>query len=107
MARTLIHVPAAPRRGVPFEVRVTIAHPMETGYRTDDSGRAVPRDILTHFECRLDGRRVFAAELHPAVAAHPMVAFFLRAEVGGTLSFTWEGDHGFRQTETVPLTLSP
>lgn len=107
MSQGLITLPATARAGEIIEIRVLIAHPMETGYRTDDSGRAVPRDILTHFECRLDGRRVFSAELHPAVAAHPMVAFFLRAEVGGTLSFTWEGDHGFRQTETVPLTLSP
>ena len=36
-------------RGEPFEVRTTLAHPMETGYRPDDQGRTLPRDILTHF----------------------------------------------------------
>lgn len=103
MARTLIHVPPNPRRGEVIEIRVTIAHPMETGYRPDDQGRTVPRDILTHFECRYNGRRVFAAEMHPAIAANPYLAFTLRVQDSGSLAFTWEGDRGFSQTETVAL----
>ena len=103
MARTLIHVTANPRRGDLVDIRVTIAHPMETGYRPDDLGRTVPRDILTHFECRLDGRLVFAAEMHPATAANPYLAFKLRALGSGSLSFNWTGDRGFSQTETVAL----
>lgn len=103
MARTLIHVPPQVRRGEVFEVRTTIAHAMETGYRTNDSGQLVPRDILRRFRCELDGRTVFSAELFPAIAANPYIAFFVRAEASGTLQFRWEGDHGFAQTEVVAL----
>jgi sulfur-oxidizing protein SoxZ len=103
MARTLIHIPPNPRRGEVIEIRTTIAHPMETGYRADEQGRTVPRDILTHFECRYNGRSVFSATLYPAVAANPYVAFSLKVDDSGTLEFSWEGDHGFRQTETVAL----
>lgn len=105
MARTLIHIPPQVRRGEVFEVRTTIAHPMETGYRPDDSGQVVPRDIIRRFSCALDGATVFSAELHPAIAANPYLAFFVRAEASGTLSFSWEGDHGFAQTQTVALTV--
>lgn len=105
MARTLIHIPQQVRRGEVFEVRTTIAHPMETGYRPDDSGQIVPRDIIRRFSCALDGTTVFSAELHPAIAANPYLAFFVRAEASGTLSFSWEGDHGFAQTQTVALTV--
>lgn len=106
MARTLIHVPPGIRRGEVFEVRATIAHPMETGYRTDDQGRRVPRDILRRFECQLDGKTVFSAELYPAIAANPYLAFHVRAEASGQLTLRWEGDNGFAQTETVALNVT-
>ena len=63
----------------------TIAHVMETGHRPDAEGRRVPRDIVTRFECQLDGTPVFAADVYPAVAANPYFAFALRAERSGTL----------------------
>jgi sulfur-oxidizing protein SoxZ len=104
--RTLIHVPRLVRRGEAVELRATIAHPMETGHRPDSEGRLVPRDIIGRFECRLDGELVFASEWYPAIAANPFIAFYLRAERAGTLSFTWTGDRGFRHQESVPLTLA-
>jgi sulfur-oxidizing protein SoxZ len=103
MARTLIHVPPNPKRGEIIEVRATIAHPMETGYRPGPDGRVLPRDIVTQFSAQLDGVPVFAATLYPAIAANPYVAFPLRAERSGTLTLRWEGDNGFVQVETVPL----
>ena len=106
MARTLIHLPPTIRRGEVIDVRATIAHPMETGFRADSNGQVLPRDVLTRFECRLDGALVFAADLFPALTANPMLAFTLRAERTGTLSFSWEGDRGFSQTESLPLVVS-
>ena len=106
MARTLIHLPPTIRRGEVIDIRATIAHPMETGFRVDSNGQVLSRDILTRFECRLDGALVFAAEMFPALTANPMLAFTLRAERAGTLSFTWEGDRGFRQTESLPLVMA-
>ena len=76
---------------------------METGHRPDSEGRRVPRDIVTRFECQLDGTPVFAADDYPAVAANPYYAFALRAERSGTLVLTWEGDRGFRHRETTAL----
>lgn len=105
MARTLIHIPPQIRRGEAFEVRTTIAHPMETGYRANDSGQVVPRDIIRRLVCQLDGQTVFSAELFPAIAANPYVAFYVRAESSATLRFTWSGDNGFAQTQTVALTV--
>jgi len=106
MARTLIHVPERARAGEVVELRVTIAHPMETGYRSDNEGRPVPRDILRRFSCRCDGELVFSAELFPAVAAYPYFAFHVRATRSASLSFTWEGDQGFAQTETRALVVA-
>jgi len=104
--RALIHLPGAVPRGSVVEIRTTLAHAMETGHRRDADGVLRPRDIVTRFECRLGGALVFAADLYPAIAANPYLAFTLRADAAGTLHFLWEGDNGFRHEETRPLVLA-
>lgn len=106
MARTLINAPASAKRGDLIEIRALIGHPMETGFRSSDEGRRLPRDIITRFVCRYNGETVFAADLFPAISANPYLAFYVRANVSGTLSFNWEGDKGFTQTETHTLSVT-
>ena len=106
MARTLIHVPATARKGEVVEIRTLIAHSMETGYRAGSDGRTLPRDILRRFACHYNGELVFSADLYPAIAANPYLAFHVVADASGTLAFTWEGDHGFAQTERATITVS-
>jgi sulfur-oxidizing protein SoxZ len=101
--RALITVPPAARRGEVIEIRTLIAHPMETGHRADSLGQVVPRRIIRRFSCKLDGQLVFSADLHPAIAANPLIAFALRAQASGTLEFRWEGDEGFAHTQTATL----
>ena len=57
--RAVITLPATLPAGQAFEVRATVAHAMETGYRNDDAGTRLPRDLVRRFECRLDGDVVF------------------------------------------------
>ena len=102
----MIRLPPTLRRGEVFEVRTTLAHPMETGYRRDGDGRMLPRNIVRRLEARLDGELVFAADLHPAAAANPYVAFPLRLDGGGLLEIRWTGDQGFDHREVVRLTLA-
>lgn len=106
MTRALVNLPETVPRGTVVEVRAMLQHPMETGHRRDAGGRLVPRDIVTRFECRLDGALVFAADLHPAMAANPFIAFPLRAERGGTLVLTWTGDRGFHHEERRTLAVA-
>lgn len=109
MARTLINLPPSPKRGEVIEVRTLIAHPMETGYRPGPDGKILPRDLVRRFSCLYDDGNsrelVFEAELFPAMAANPYVAFPLRVTGSGSLILVWEGDNGFSQTETVALRL--
>jgi sulfur-oxidizing protein SoxZ len=106
MVRALINVPASARRGEVIEIRTLIGHPMETGYRPGAEGKVLPRNIIRRFTCRYNGEPVFSAELFPAIAANPYLAFHTVATDSGTLSFTWEGDNGFVQTETVAITVT-
>ena len=102
-ARTLVQAPASAQRGDVMELRVTIAHPMETGYRPGADGRVLPRDIIRRFSCRYNGETVFSAELAPAIAANPYLSFHVLAADSGTLEFEWQGDNGFAQVERRSL----
>ena len=106
MARALITMPSVAKRGEVIEIRTLIAHPMETGYRRGDDGSVLPRNLIRRFTCVYDGETVFAAELFPAVAANPLIAFSTIATVSGTLTFTWDGDNGFAQTERIAITVT-
>ena len=73
MARTLINVPAKAKRGQVIEIKTLISHVMETGYRRNEVGAVVPRDIINAFVCTYNGEEVFRADLYPAIAANPFI----------------------------------
>jgi len=106
MARALIFAPKTARRGDIVDIRCVVAHPMETGQRTDGNGNLLARDIVRRIECRYDGELVFAADLFTAIAANPMVAFSTVATASGTITIRWSGDNGFVQTESVALSVT-
>lgn len=103
MTRAIVTLPASARRGEVVEVRTLVAHPMETGHRADSEGQVVPRSIIRRFSCRYDGDIVFSADLHPAIAANPLIVFHTVATVTGPLTCRWEGDNGFAHQHTVTL----
>lgn len=103
MARTLIKLPASAKRSEVIEIHTTIGHEMETGFRPGDDGKILPRNIITHFSCHYNDELVFEAALYSAMAANPYIAFHTIATVSGTLRFSWEGDNGFRHSESVAL----
>src|SRR5450759_5917522 len=105
MARPLINVPAKVKRGQIFEIKTLISHVMETGYRYTTVGARIPRDIVTFFSCSYNGEEIFRADLSPAIAANPFMAFFTVATATGTIEFKWEGDNGFSAAESAPITV--
>src|ERR1700694_4202446 len=91
-------VPAAARREEAIEVRISIRHAMETGYRTDDSGKPVPRNVIRTLACRYNGDLVFAVRMSSGIASNPYLRFFVTARESGTLDFEWIDDAGVRAT---------
>ena len=65
MARALINVPPKAKRGEIIEIKTLISHEMETGYRPDNVGKLVPRDIITSFVATYNGEEIFRADLYP------------------------------------------
>jgi sulfur-oxidizing protein SoxZ len=103
MARVIVNVPAQAKKGEVIEIRTLAGHAMETGFRRTQTGELIPRDIIRSLVCTYNGVEVFRAELHPAMAANPLLAFSTVATESGTLEFRWEGDHGFSATEKATI----
>jgi len=105
MARTLINVPPKAKKGEIVPIRTLISHEMETGYRHDNVGKAIPRDIISELVCTYNGEEIFRAELFPAIAANPFISFFTVATESGKIEFKWTGDNGFEVTQAVNITV--
>ena len=103
MSRVVVSVPKIARKGEVIEIRTLAAHAMETGFRRTQLGELVARDIITRFTCLYNGAEVFSAELHPAVAANPLVVFNLVATESGTLEFRWSGDNDYAVSEKATI----
>src|SRR5437762_4503394 len=103
MADARISVPLSVARGQPFEVRIQIRHPMETGYRTDDVGKSIPRNVIRSFTCRYNGETVFAARLSSGIAANPYLRFFVTARSSGEMTFEWVDDAGTRGSDRAAV----
>jgi len=105
MASALINVPKKAKRGQVIEIKTLMSHIMETGFRHTATGELIPRDIITSFACRYNGVEIFHADLFPAIAANPFIAFFTTATESGTFEFSWIGDRGFSETASASITV--
>jgi sulfur-oxidizing protein SoxZ len=94
MPTTRIVVPAKAKKGDVIEIKTLINHVMETGFRRDNVGKAIARDIITKFTCSYAGEEVFRMDLFTGVAANPFVLFTTIATETGDLVFEWTDQHG-------------
>ena len=89
IAAARVAVPATARKGEIVEVKTLARHPMETGYRRDDQGQPIPRDIIARFEVTYNGTQIFEADLSQGIAANPFIAFTTVAMETGEIVARW------------------
>jgi sulfur-oxidizing protein SoxZ len=106
MAAVSVTIPKSARRGDVIEIKTLAAHAMENGFRRTQTGELIPRDIITGFVCTYNGVEVFRAELYPAMAANPLIAFTTVATESGTLELKWTGDNGYTASHTASITVT-
>ncbi len=104
-ARALLRVPQRAKRGETVEIRALVSHIMETGFRHDQYGASIARDIITNFRCTYNGAEIFRARFYPAISANPFISFTTVATESGTLRFEWSGDNGFTASESAAITV--
>jgi sulfur-oxidizing protein SoxZ len=86
------------------DVRVLMAHPMETGQRKDAAGKLVPLHFIQTITAQLNGKTVFTADVSQAVSRNPVFAFKVKgAKAGDKLSVTWQDNAGDKRTDEVVI----
>ena len=100
-----VQVPSQAKRGEVIEIRIAVQHRMETGFRFDNFGKAIPKNVINDLVCRYNGVEVFRAEMGSGIAANPYLQFHAIAEASGEFVFDWVDDAGERGSERAVLTV--
>ena len=100
-----VQLPHQAKRGEAFEVRIAIQHPMETGFRYDHAGKAVPKNVINTLVARYNGNEIFRAEMGSGIAANPYLQFFTVAQASGEVEISWVDDAGVRGSERALITV--
>jgi len=90
--------------GDKVEVRVLMAHEMETGQRKDSSGKVVPPWFIQNVTATHNGKTVLSAEWGTAVSKNPFLSFrFSGGKPGDKVQVTWTDNHGDKRTDEATI----
>jgi len=85
------------------DVRVLMAHPMETGQRKQ-AGKAVPLHFIQNITAQLNGKTVFSADISQAISRNPVFAFKVKgAKAGDRIVITWKDNKGETRTDETTV----
>ena len=85
------------------DIRVLMAHPMETGQRKDSSGNLVPMHFIQNVTVKLNGKTVVDAQMSQGVSRNPVFSFRVKGgNKGDKVEVSWLDNKGeTNSTETT------
>ncbi len=85
-------------------VRILMAHEMETGQRKDSAGKVIPAWHITKVTASLNGKQVMSGDFGPAVSKNPTLQFTVKgAKVGDKITIAWVDNRGEKRTDEVAV----
>lgn len=86
------------------DVRVLMAHEMETGQRKDAAGQTIPAWHITEVTATLNGKPVLRAHWGPAISKNPYLQFKVKdAKPGDKIAITWVDNKGDKRTDEATV----
>ena len=86
------------------EVRVLMAHIMETGQRKDSAGNVIPAHHIQNVTATWNGKTVLSAQLGPSVSQNPVLNFsFKGGAKGDKVIVTWTDNKGDKRTDEAAI----
>ncbi|TAG00024.1 MAG: thiosulfate oxidation carrier complex protein SoxZ [Burkholderiales bacterium] len=86
------------------EVRVLMAHVMETGQRKDSAGATVPAHHIQSISATHNGKAVLSAQFGPAVSQNPVMNFsFKGGAKGDKVTVSWTDNKGGKRTDEATI----
>ncbi len=91
-------------QGDTVEVKVLMAHEMESGQRKDASGALVPAHFINTVTAECNGKSVLTAHWGPSVSKNPYLAFkFKGAATGDKVTIAWVDNRGDTRTDEATI----
>lgn len=86
--------------GDKVEVKILMAHEMETGLRKDSKGEAIPAHFIQNVTATHNGKTVLSAQWGTAISKNPFLSFrFSGGKPGDKISVTWVDNRGDKRTD--------
>ena len=86
------------------DVRVLMAHEMETGLRKDHAGKTVPAWHIQEVVASLNGKPAIRAHWCPAVSKNPFLRMRIKgAKVGDKITVVWTDNKGDKRTDEATV----
>ena len=98
-----MRIRATAKDGGMVNVKVLMAHEMETGQRKDANGALVPAHFIRSITATCQGRVVLSGQWGPAVAKNPFLEFNFKGQKGDKVSVTWEDNKGESRTDEATI----
>jgi sulfur-oxidizing protein SoxZ len=90
--------------GSTVDVRVLMAHEMETGQRRDAAGKTVPAWFIQNVTATHNGKTVLSAQWGPAVSKNPFLSFrFTGGKASDKVVVTWTDNKGGKRTDEAVI----
>ena len=94
----------ASAKGDVADVRVLMAHEMETGQRKDAQGNVVPAWFISEVTASLNGKPVLKAHWGPAISKNPYMQFKIKgAKAGDKVTVSWVDNKGDKRTDEATV----
>jgi sulfur-oxidizing protein SoxZ len=94
----------ATAKGDEVNVKVLMAHEMETGQRKDSAGKPIPAHFIQHVSATWQGKVVLSAVWGPAIAKNPFLEFsFKGGKKGDKIQVTWTDNKGDKRTDEATI----
>jgi len=85
-------------------VKILMAHEMETGQRKDSAGKPIPAHFIQHVSATWEGKVVLSATWGPAIAKNPFLEFsFKGGKKGDKIQVTWTDNKGDKRTDEATI----
>ena len=87
-----------------INVKILMAHEMETGQRKDSAGKPIPAHFIKHVSAMWQGKEVLSANWGPAIAKNPFLEFnFKGGKKGDKIEVTWTDNKGEKRTDEASI----
>jgi len=85
-------------------VKILMAHEMETGQRKDGAGKPIPAHFIQQVSATWQGKVVLSANWGTAIAKNPFLEFsFKGGQKGEKIQVTWTDNKGDKRTDEATI----